>query len=60
MTYKQLKDFLNSNVLTKNQLEMDITVYFVKQNEYYPVYSICITHTDSSVLDITHPYLTID
>jgi len=57
MTYKQLLQKLKN--LNDEQLNMDVTVYQSEYDEYFPANDFFINE-NSNVLDIKHPYITLD
>ena len=59
MKYRQLLDELQ--LLNKEQLDQDVTVYVSEQDEYYALrsdYPVAVSETDD-VLDGDHFYLVI-
>lgn len=55
MTYKQLlKQLLSLNL---EQLDMDVTIFCVEENEFFPVDNLLITSQGDDILDKDHPYL---
>ena len=58
MTYKDLKDQLE--VLSEDQLRMDVTIYDSEDDEFYGCYASHLSfNKEDDTLDENHPYLTI-
>ena len=56
MTYEELKKHIE--VMDKEQLQQDVTIYDTLDDEYYPVNDINLA-SSTDVLDINHPFLII-
>lgn len=54
MTYQQLFDYLKT--LDHNQMKMDVSIYDIGGDEFYPVEGFHLTIT-TDVLDDNHPYI---
>lgn len=56
MTYNDLKNALTR--LSPTQLNMDVTIYIEKDDEFFAVKTIEIM-SETDILDENHPFLTI-
>ena len=55
MTYKNLLEILQT--LTLEQLKMDVTIYDIGDDEFYPMNGFHFSDKTVDVLDPEHPYL---
>ena len=55
MTYQNLLEILQT--LTVEQLKMDVSIYDIGDDEYYPMNDFHFTDNTVDVLDPNHPYL---
>ena len=54
MTYQNLLEVLQT--LTLEQLKMDVTIYDIANDEFYPMEGLHFTDDTTDVLDPEHPY----
>lgn len=55
MTYQNLLEILQT--LTLEQLKMDVSIYDIANDEFYPMNSFHFTDKTVDVLDPDHPYV---
>lgn len=55
MTYQNLLEILQT--LTLEQLKMDVSIYDIGDDEFYPMEGFHFTGDTTDVLDPEHPYL---
>ena len=55
MTYQNLLEILQT--LTIEQLKMDVLIYDIGNDEFYPMNGFHLTDETVDVLDPEHPYL---
>lgn len=55
MTYQNLLEILQT--LTLEQLKMDVSIYDIGDDEFYPMNSFHFTGDTCDVLDPEHPYI---
>lgn len=55
MTYQNLLEILQT--LNIEQLKMDVTIYDIGDDEFYPMNGFHLTDKTVDVLDPEHPYL---
>lgn len=57
MTYRELKNWLDNR--SKEQLDMDVTIYDTSEGEYFPLMRMGVTAVADDILDKNHPYLVL-
>ena len=55
MTYQNLLEILQT--LSHEQLKMDVSIYDIGNDEFYPMNSVHFTDKNVDVLDPDHPYV---
>jgi hypothetical protein len=55
MTYQNLLEILQT--LTLEQLKMDVSIYDIANDEFYPMNSFHFSDNTTQVLDTDHPYV---
>jgi hypothetical protein len=55
MTYQNLLEILQT--LTLEQLKMDVSIYDIGDDEFYPMNGFHFSNETTQVLDPEHPYL---
>lgn len=55
MTYRELMNLLKT--LSYEQLQMDVSIYDIGNDEFYPMEGLHFTDDTTDVLDPEHPYL---
>ena len=54
MTYRELMNLLKT--LSYEQLQMDVSIYDIGNDEFYPMEGFHFTNDTTDVLDPEHPY----
>ena len=55
MTYQNLLEILQT--LTLEQLKMDVSIYDIANDEFYPMNGFHLSDSTTQVLDPEHPYV---